>query len=609
MSILRIDNLKCKYLSGSHAVKAVDGVSFEIGEGEVLGIVGESGSGKTTIALGIMGLLPENADIAGDIFFRGTEISSLPDPEMDCYRWKDIAIVFQNGLEVLNPVIKAGDQVMEPMITHLGFSRDEAEKRCGELFSMVGLDPEWMKTYPHQLSGGMRQRVLLAMALSCNPPLLILDEVTSALDAFTRKEIRELLVSLKEKFGYSMLIISHDITFVSSLATRIVVLYAGKVVETGPVRDVITGPRHPYTRGLVHSTPDIFIYKDLWGIRGDAPSGEELCGCPFSKRCTQKTEICSKAVPELQLLGDGREIACHRGGIMTLLEAKDLKFRYSLPGKKYILAVDDVSLDVMEGEVLAVVGQTGSGKSTLAHILANVLLPECGKVEFLGSDVSESCLGSSFEGVQIVFQDPFSSTSNRFSVLDSIKEPLDINGIGSPEERVRMAREVLELVRLPTTDQFMGKYCSELSGGQRQRVALARAMVMRPKLLIADEITSALDVSTSANVLRLLKGLQNRRGFAMIYISHDLTLTLKIADRVAVMNSGKIVEIGNAHDVMLSPSDDYTRRLIGSRIGLCCHGHEGDILGESHAIYHPDDSPADMITGEDKELSDVKSEF
>jgi len=607
MSILKIENLKCRYLADSHTVTAVDGVSLEIGEGEVLGIVGESGSGKTTIALEVMGLLPENADVAGEIFFRGTKISSLPEQEMDRYRWKDIAIVFQNGLEVLNPVVKVGDQVMEPMSTHLGFSRDEAEKRCSELFTMVGLDPDWMQTYPHQLSGGMRQRVLLAMALSCNPSLLILDEVTSALDAFTRKEIRELLVNLKEKYGYSMLIISHDITFVSSLVSRIVVLYAGKVVEAGPVRDVITGPRHPYTRGLVHSTPDIFIYRDLWGIRGDAPSGEEFSGCPFSLRCTQKAEICSKAAPGLQTLEDGRQIACHRGGIMTLIEAKDLKFRYSLPGKKYILAVDNVSFEVMEGEVLAIVGQTGSGKSTLAHIMANVLRPEYGEVTFMGSNVSDSCFGNCFDGVQIVFQDPFSSTSNRFTVLDAIKEPLDINGIGSPEERIQMSREVLELVRLPSTDQFMGKYCSELSGGQRQRVALARAMVMKPKLLIADEITSALDVSTSANVLRLLKGLQNRRGFAMIYISHDLTLTLKIADRVAVMNSGKIVEIGNAHDVMLSPSDDYTRRLIGSRIGLCCHGHDGDIHAESHANLHYNDSQADMIAFDDENFPDVKS--
>jgi peptide/nickel transport system ATP-binding protein len=253
--------------------------------------------------------------------------------------------------------------------------------------------------------------------------------------------------------------------------------------------------------------------------------------------------------------------------------ARNLSFSYRLPDGGYLQAVEDVSLEVREGEVLAIVGQTGSGKSTLAHILANVIKPERGEVLFMEGDVRKGKYGNRVNGIQIVFQDPFSSTSNRFTVLDAVKEPLYINKIGSNGNRLQMVKSALELVRLPTTDNFLRKYCGELSGGQRQRVALARAMVMEPKLLIADEITSALDVSTSANILRLLKGLQNRRGFAMIYISHDLSLTLKIADRIAVMNSGKIVEMGNSHDVMLSPSDEYTKRLVGSRIGLCCHNH------------------------------------
>jgi len=573
MSLLKINDFKCHYLTDIDTVKAVDGISFEIEKGEILGIVGESGSGKTTVALGIMGLLPENTAISGEILYRDELISSLPEPEMDKFRWKDIAIVFQNSLEVLNPVMKVGVQVREPMIKHLDISPEKAQSKCADLFRKVGLDPEWMDSYPHQLSGGMRQRVLLAMALSCDPKLLILDEVTSALDAFTRKEIRDLLVDLQKKNGHTMLMISHDITFVSSVASRIAVMYSGRVVETGPVRDILVSPRHPYTRGLVHSTPDIFVYKDLWGIPGDVPTGDEFKGCPFSPRCTQKIEICSKVSPVLTPIGDGREIACHRGGIADLLVAKNLSFSYRLPDGNDLQAVDNVNLEVREGEVLAIVGQTGSGKSTLAHILANVIRPECGEVLFMDGNVVGGNYGSRFNGIQIVFQDPFSSTSNRFTVLDAIKEPLYINKIGSNGDRLKMVKSTLELVRLPSTDNFLSKYCGELSGGQRQRVALARAMVMEPKLLIADEITSALDVSTSANILRLLKGLQNRRGFAMIYISHDLSLTLKIADRIAVMNSGKIVEMGNSHDVMLSPSDEYTKRLVGSRIGLCCHTH------------------------------------
>lgn len=572
MSLLKINNLKCHYLTDIDTVKAVDGISFEIEEREILGIVGESGSGKTTVALGIMGLLPENTAVSGEILYRNEVISSLPEPEMDRFRWKDIAIVFQNGLEVMNPVLKVGVQVTEPMIKHLDISPEKARSKCADLFRTVGLDPKWMYSYPHQLSGGMRQRVLLAMALSCDPKLLVLDEVTSALDAFTRKEIRDLLVDL-QKNGYTMLVISHDITFVSSVASRIVVMYSGKVIETGPVRDILVSPLHPYTRGLVHSTPDIFVYKDLWGIPGDVPAGDEFEGCPFSPRCTQRIDICNKTSPVLVPAGEGREIACHRGGIAGLLAAKNLNFRYRLPDGEYLQAVNNVNLEVMEGEVLAIVGQTGSGKSTLAHILADVIRPECGDVMFMGGNVFGGNYGSRFNGIQIVFQDPFSSTSNRFTVLDTIKEPLYINKIGSNGDRLQMVKSALELVRLPSNDNFLRKYCGELSGGQRQRVALARAMVMEPKLLIADEITSALDVSTSANILRLLKGLQNRRGFAMIYISHDLSLTLKIADRIAVMNSGRIIEIGNSHDVMLSPSDEYTKRLVGSRIGLCCHTH------------------------------------
>jgi peptide/nickel transport system ATP-binding protein len=572
MSLLKVNDLKCRYMTDTDTVRAVDGISFEIEEGEILGIVGESGSGKTTVALGIMGLLPENTAFSGEILYRDELISSLPESGMDKFRWKDIAIVFQNSLEVLNPVLKIGVQVTEPMIKHLGISPEKARSKCADLFRTVGLDPKWMDLYPHQFSGGMRQRVLLAMALSCDPKLLILDEVTSALDAFTRKEIRDLLVNLQKKNGYTMLLISHDITFVSSVASRIAVMYSGRIMETGPVRDILVSPRHPYTRGLVHSTPDIFVYKDLWGIPGDVPAGDEFKGCPFSPRCTQKIDICSKVSPVLMPAG-GREIACHRGGIAGLLEARNLSFRYRMPDGEYLQAVEDVNLEVKEGEVLAVVGQTGSGKSTLAHLLANVIKPESGDVLFMGGNVNRGNFGNRLNGIQIVFQDPFSSTSNRFTVLDAVKEPLYINKIGSNGDRLQMVKNALGLVRLPANDNFLKKYCGELSGGQRQRVALARAMVMEPKLLIADEITSALDVSTSANILRLLKGLQNRKGFAMIYISHDLSLTLKIADRIAVMDSGKIVEMGNSHDVMLSPAEEYTKRLVGSRIGLCCHNH------------------------------------
>jgi peptide/nickel transport system ATP-binding protein len=584
MAVLEVNDLKCYYNTDKSVVKAVDGISFSLEAGETIGIIGESGSGKTTTALGIMRLLDGNAAVSGTISYGGTDITRLPEPEMDRIRWKDIAIVFQNSLEILNPVMTVGAQVVEPLLKQGGMPVKDAQARCADLFRMVGLDPAWTDAYPHQLSGGMRQRVLLAMALSCDPKLLILDEVTSALDAFTRKEIRDLLIDLQKRNGYGMVLISHDLSFVSSLASRMIVLYAGKVVESGPTADIINAPRHPYTRGLVHSTPDIFVYKDLWGIPGESASDDGHAGCPFSRRCTQPAEICRTSPPRLQPCGDGREVACHRGGIATLLRADGVHFRYLLPGRKTLHAVDGAGVEVCEGEVLAIVGQTGSGKSTLAHILAGILRPESGEVRFMDGAVHGGKNGHRFGGIQIVFQDPFGSTSSRFTVLDAVREPLDINGLGTPAERLDMTREALKLVRLPPTDEFLGKYCGELSGGQRQRVALARAMIMKPKLLIADEITSALDVSTAANVLRLLKGLQNRRGFAMIYISHDLSLTLKIADRIAVMDAGKIIEIGNAHEVMLHPRDDRTKRLVGSRVGHCCHDHGHEPSEQEHRI-------------------------
>ncbi|OPX69459.1 MAG: Trehalose/maltose import ATP-binding protein MalK [Methanoregulaceae archaeon PtaB.Bin056] len=572
MAVLEVTDLKCHYITDKSVVKAVDGISFSLEAGEILGIVGESGSGKTTTALGIMRLLDHHASVSGTVLYKGRDLATLPGPEMDRIRWKEIAIVFQNSLEALNPVMTVGQQVIEPILKHDPQAKN-AEVRCADLFRLVGLDPSWRESFPHQLSGGMRQRVLLAMALSCDPRILILDEVTSALDAFTRKEVRDLLFDLQKKNGYSLIIISHDLSFVSSLASRLIVLYAGRVVETGPTADIINGPRHPYTRGLVHSTPDIFVYKDLWGIPAESATNDAPEGCPFSGRCTQPIDICRTSVPSLQPCGEEREIACHRGGIATLLKTEGVHFRYPLPGNKTLHAVNNVSMEVCEGEVLAIVGQTGSGKSTLAHVIAGIIRPESGKVQFIDEEVHGGNNGHRFGGIQIVFQDPFSSTSNRFTVLDAVREPLDINRIGTPDERLEMTKDALKWVYLPATDQFLGKYCGELSGGQRQRVALARAMVMRPKLLIADEITSALDVSTAANVLRLLKGLQNRKGFAMIYISHDLSLTLKIADRIAVMDAGKIVEIGNAHEVMLNPCSEHTKRLVGSRIGLCCHDH------------------------------------
>lgn len=545
--------------------RAVDRLSLTLEKGEMLAVIGESGSGKTTLALAIMGLLPENASIKGSILFQGRDLNAMPQEDRDLIRWKSISIVFQNSLEILNPVMRVGEQISEPMIKHLGLGKSEAKKRCTELFSQVGLDPVWLDAYPHQLSGGMRQRALIAMALSCQPEILILDEVTSALDAFTKVEIGELLVRLQKECGYSMILISHDIGFISSLSNRMMVMYAGRAMERGDTDKVIDSPLHPYTRGLVNSTPGIFLYRDLWGIPGEAPTGI-VQGCPFYSRCTQRKGICKSSCPDLKPLDSEREVACHLGGIVTLLFASRMNYCYRLPDGGVLDAVKDVCLDIKEGEVLAIVGQTGSGKSTLAHMLAGVMGSGIGEIYFRGNRMNGERYGSKYGGIQIVFQDPVNSTSSRLTVLDTVKEPLDINHLEDKKERIELVKEALASVGLPSSEAFLNRFCSSLSGGQRQRVALARALIMSPKLLIADEVTSSLDVSTASNILRLLKGLQNSQGFAMIYITHDLMIALKVADRIAVMETGRIIEIGNSHQVMLHPQEEATRKLVMAKM-------------------------------------------
>lgn len=568
--LLQIKDLSIDYLSDGtdgKSFRATDSISLTMEKGEMLALVGESGSGKTTLALSIMGLLPENARVMGSIIFKGRDLNSMPEEDKDLVRWKDIAIVFQNSLEVLNPVMRVGDQICEPMIKHLHLGDDEAKKRSSELFGLVGLDPVWLEAYPHQLSGGMRQRALIAMALSCQPDILILDEVTSALDAFTKAKIADLLIRLQKDFGYSMILISHDISFLSSLANRMMVMYAGRAVERGDTDKMIDHPLHPYTRGLINATPGIFLYRDLWGIPGEAPT-VEVPGCPFYSRCTQRIDICKTSCPDLRPVEKSceREVACHLGGVVTLLSASGMNYSYCLPDGKRLDVVLDVYLDVSEGEVLAIVGQTGSGKSTLAHMLAGVMGSRVGQILFKGNRMNGERYGSQYEGIQIVFQDPVNATSSRFTVLDAVKEPLDINNLERPIERIELAKAALVSVGLPSSEDFLKRFCGSLSGGQRQRVALARALIMKPKLLIADEITSSLDVSTSANVLRLLKGLQNSQGFAMIYITHDLLVALKVADRIAIMDKGRIVEFGNSHQVMLHPHEEATRKLVEAKV-------------------------------------------
>lgn len=559
--LLDIRNLSVTYTSTDPPVTAASDISLQINKGESLGIIGESGCGKSTLALSIMRLLKE-VHTEGEIFFSGVNLIDLSEQQIRKYRWEKIALVFQNSLEVLNPVLIIAEQIGEAVREHKQTSAEETSQRVNRVLKMVGLKPSWKNAYPHQLSGGMRQRVLLAMALACEPELLIVDEPTTALDAASKNEIYHLPRDLQKRIGFAMILISHDVAFISRLTSRLMTMYCGQVVEHGRTSDVLKNPMHCYTRGLLNASAQFFKYKDLWGISGEPP-GEVYTseGCPFAPRCCQSSDSCRESRPELRYVALERQVACHKGGIELFLKAEGIKKSYQV-GSKVIEAVKKADIEIRSGEVVALVGESGSGKSTLAHTLVGILSADEGSVFFRGKKVENHWATRMMEGMQIIFQDPFSATSHRMKVLDVVKEPLDIMKWSSPEERNQAACRALQAVCLPTNPEFLERYCYSLSGGQRQRVAIARALVTNPKLVIADEITSMLDPSNQANILRELKGLQNRFGFAMLYITHELHLARKVSDKVYVMHQGEIVEKGSSSEVFEKPKHMYTKQLV-----------------------------------------------
>lgn len=558
--LLELKNFSVTYHGVEPSVRAVDDLNIRLNKNETLGIIGESGCGKSSMALGIMGLLSQ-ADVSGEVIYKGEQLNGMSEKNLRQYRWKEIALVFQNSLEILNPVLTIGEQVGEPIKTHCQKTKAEINKRVTELLEKVGLDPQWRSAYPHQLSGGMRQRVLLAMALSCDPELLIVDEPTTALDVVSKNEILRLLQKLQKEQGFTMVIISHDLGVIKKLTNRVQAMYCGRTIEKGLTSEVIKNPMHCYTRGLLNSSPNLYKYKDLWGIEGEAGSGVGTSGCAFYPRCCQHEESCQKDKPKLEYVALEHMVACHKGGIETFLTATQIRKTHRLKNSE-VLAVDNVNMEIKSGEIVALVGESGSGKSTLAQVLAGIWKADSGEAYFQKKKLEGHWATAMMGGMQIVFQDPFSATSYRLKVLDVVKEPLDIMKWGSREERDEAAKKALEAVQLPVSDEFFERNCQALSGGQRQRLAIARALITKPKLLIADEVTSMLDPSTQANLLRELKGLQNRHGFAMLYITHDLHLARKVADKVYVMYQGKIVEHGVSGDVFRNPEHVYTKQLL-----------------------------------------------
>lgn len=560
-NLLEINNLNVTYKMKGYEVKAVKNFNLALNKGQTIGIIGESGSGKSTLALSIMGLLDENAFVEGSIKYKGLELNSLNNAELNKIRWDKIAVVFQNSLDVLNPVLTIDYQISEVLIKNKNMTKLEASKKVELLLEKVGLEKDIKDMYPHQLSGGMRQKVLIAMGISCNPEILIVDEPTSSLDVISKMEIVYLLNEIREKENITLIVISHQMDTILALTEEIIVMYQGLILEKGNTKEVIDEPLHMYTRGLINSSPDINPYSDMWGIPGEYSSDNN--GCPFENRCTQSIEKCLDIVPDLVEIKDNRYISCNRGGIKTILNVKDVSKDYKNKNRN-IKACDKINLEIKTGEVVSLIGKSGSGKTTLGSIIAGILKQDSGEVYFYDEKVKNNNFTSRKEGIQIVFQDPYSSINENLSIDEIILEPLKI--IKEKNNLREKLDEVLDLVKLPRNEAFLERKAYTLSGGQRQRLSIARSLIMEPRLLIADEISSMLDLSTQANILRLLKEIQNKKGFSMLYITHDLSLARKISDRIYVINDGQIIETGSSRELFDNPKQVYTKKLIGSNL-------------------------------------------
>lgn len=571
--LLKIEKLNAQYRGLAGTLPALHDISLTVQAGQSLGIIGETGSGKTTLARCLMGLLPW-ADVQGSIQLAGQELVGLAEAEMRQIRWQRIALAFQGAGGGFDPVYSVGQQIIEPIQSHLSLNGKGAKARARALVERVGLPENRFEFFPHQLSGGEKQRAMIAMALACNPEILIVDEPATGLDVMTQARVLELLAGLKTELNLTLLVISHNLTDISRLADETLVLYGGRVMELASTVSLINDPQHPYTWGLLNAYPTMTTTKDLRGIRGaPPPPGMVIGGCPFHPRCSQAIPECETEVPGLTAPNNnGRQLACLREGLVTLLEARNLSKTFTQPGlsllgrgKQQVTAVNNVSLTIRAGEVVAVVGQSGSGKTTLGKMILHLVEPDQGDIIFDGHkllDLAGAALKAVRRQIQIIFQEPMEAVSPRLTIGEIVREPLDIQGVGTPAERETEVGAALRAVNLPDSPEFRARYVHQLSGGQAQRVVIARALILSPRLIIADEPVSMLDASEQAKVLNLLKQLQNERGIALLLISHDLALVRKVADRILVMHQGRIVESGPSHQIISAPRHEQTRRLI-----------------------------------------------
>ncbi len=528
-------------------------LDLNLEKGETAVILGESGAGKTTLGLSILGLT--GGKCTGEIILKGRNLLSLREEEFRRVRGKEVAMVFQNVEDALHPLYMIVDQVAEAILVHNRENKQWAVDRAYSLLYSVGLDCQQARAYPHQLSGGQKQRALIAMAMANDPDVLILDEPTASLDAPTRAEITALLNKLRT--NKVLMIITHDISMAARLESKIVVLYGGRIIESGPAMRVLANPQHPYTRALLRSYPTMSTTKDLQGIPGRMEWRRD--GCSFYNRCTQRISTCLETTPKLQYVHK-RMVACHRGGIVPVLQLKSVSKSFGIH-----TVINNVSLTLYHGDTLAIVGKSGSGKTTLAKVIMGLVKPDAGEI-WVNNDLIIEWTLDFYHRVQLIFQNPKESFSYRLSILQTVKEPLDIENRLSEREKYERVRQVLSEVELPVDDAFLNKKIHQLSGGEAQRVAIARALVLEPQLLIADEPTSSLDASIQAKIIKLMMNLQEERGLSILLITHDIALARKVSDRIAVMLNGQIVEEGRTSDLISNPRHEYTKCLLESSV-------------------------------------------
>jgi peptide/nickel transport system ATP-binding protein len=609
--ILDVRDLRTQFFTDEGVVKAVDGVSFSVAPGETLGIVGESGSGKTVAALSLMRLLEEPARIVGgQILFQGRDVVQMTAEELRAMRGDGIAMVFQDPMTSLNPVLKIARQLAETMLVHGKVSEEQALQRAVTLLGRMGITAPQraIDSYPHQFSGGMRQRVMLAMGFSNEPSLLIADEPTTALDVTIQAQILDLLAELNRDYNTAIVLISHDLGVIANVCSRVVVMYAGEVVEEGPTEQILTDPRHPYTWALINAVPRIDRHvpgqRRLVTIEGTPPDPlNQPPGCRFAARCPFKIARCDEH-PALTEIRPGRKTRCwvtqagenlpqpktqvaapatvkagmdHGEGTKLrrgerMLELRNVVKHFPLPkdtffGKqKVVHAVDGVDLDVAQGETVGLVGESGCGKSTLARVVARIHQPTAGSVIFHGQDISNASqaqIRPLRRRMQMVFQDPYASLNPRMTVGEILGEPLRFHNItATPAETRERIGDLLNVVGL--SPKAAARYPHEFSGGQRQRISIARALSVQPDFIIADEPISALDVNIQAQIINLMIDLQERFGLTYLFIAHDLAVVRHISDRVVVLYLGKVAEIAPADKLFADPLHPYTRYLISA---------------------------------------------